>query len=166
MEDNNPSAVFKIERGLNKVLNVLITVIFFIIVFLTILLVVLRYVFNTGITGGNELMEYLFVYTTVIGSAIAVGSKEHIRIGYFVENRGRLIQIVTDLFGIFCIALINAVFIYLSHSWISKVGCSESPVMRIPMYMVQISVPVGCILSLIYCGFNIFKIFAHNGREN
>ncbi|MDC7225396.1 MAG: TRAP transporter small permease [Spirochaetales bacterium] len=166
MENNNQAAVFKIENGLNKLLNSLITVIFFVIVVLTILLVVLRYVFNTGITGGNELMEYLFVYTTAIGAAIAIGKNEHIRIGFFVEHRGRIVQMITDLLSIVCIALINIVFMYLSYTWISKVGHSESPVLRIPMRLVQISVPIGCILSVVYCGFNIYKIFTKKTGEN
>ena len=85
---------------------------------------------------------------------------------FFVEQRGPIVQMIADLFGIVCIALINIVFMYLSYTWISKVGHSESPVMRIPMRMVQISVPIGCILSVVYCGFNVYKIFTKNGREN
>ena len=166
MEDEKLSAVLKVEAGLNKILNILITIVFFTIVVLTILLVILRYVFNTGITGGNELMEYLFVYTTAIGAAIAIGKNEHIRIGYFVERWGRVLQLITDLFTVVCIAVINIVFIFLSNSWISKVGGSESPVMRIPMKVVQFSVPAGCTLSVIYCLFNVYKIFKKYGKKN
>ena len=166
MENKKVSAVLKLEEGLNKILNFSITVIFFTIVVITILLVILRYVFNTGITGGNELMEYLFVYTTAIGAAIAIGKNEHIRIGYFVERWRQPLQLAADLFGISCIAVINIVFIFLSDSWISKVGNSESPVMRIPMKAVQLSVPVGCILSVIYCLFNVYKILMKYGNKN
>ena len=166
MEDEKLSAVLRIESGLNRILDIFITIVFFTIVVITILLVILRYVFNTGITGGNELMEYLFVYTTAIGAAIAIGKNEHIRIGYFVERRGRLFQMISDLFAVACIATINIVFIFLSNSWIAKVGESESPVMRIPMKAVQLSVPVGCMLSVIYCLFNIYKILKKYGKKN
>ena len=166
MEDKSPSAILKIEAGLNRVLNSLITIIFFVIVILTILLVILRYIFNTGIVGGNELMEYLFVYTTALGAAVSIGKNEHIRIGIFVEQRSRLPRTIAALFGILCIALINIVFMYLSYTWISKVGNAESPVMRIPMKTVQFSVPIGCVLSVIYCGFNVYKIFRNYGEEN
>ena len=166
MDNKKESAVLKIEAGLNKILNICITIIFFTIVIITILLVILRYLFNTGIIGGNELMEYLFVYTTAIGAAIAIGKNEHIKIGYFVERWNRVLQLAADLFGISCIAVINIVFIFLSNSWISKVGNSESPVMRIPMKAVQLSVPIGCILSVIYCLFNIYKIFMKYGKKN
>lgn len=166
MEDRNSSVILRIEEYLNKVLNSLITVIFFIIVVLTIMLVILRYVFNTGITGGNELMEYLFVYTTALGAAIAIGKNEHIKIGYFTENRGPVFKKIADLFGIACIALINIVFMYLSYRWISKVGGSESPVLRVPMRIIQLSVPIGCVLSIIYCGFNTYKVFRTPKKES
>ena len=165
MEEKNSSAVLKVETVLNRILNSLITVIFFIIVVLTILLVILRYVFNTGITGGNEMMEYLFVYTTAIGAAIAIGKNEHIRIGFFTESRGPVLKKIMDLFGIACIALINIVFMYLSYRWISKVGGNESPVMRVPMRIIQVSVPAGCILSVIYCGFNTYKIITDKEED-
>ncbi|MBI9104944.1 MAG: TRAP transporter small permease [Spirochaetales bacterium] len=165
MEDKFSSAVFKIENWMNKILETIITIVFFTIV-ITILLVVLRYIFNTGITGGNELMEYLFVYTTAIGSAIAIGKNEHIRIGYFVERCAPAVQLITDLFGTACIALIHIVFMNLSYSWIAKVGHSESPVLRIPMRMVQISVPICCILSILYCIFHAYKTIKNYGKEN
>ena len=165
MGDKYFSSVLRIETALNKILNIFITVVFFIIVMITILLVILRYLFNTGITGGNELMEYLFVYTTAIGAAIAIGKNEHIRIGYFVEKRGNSIRIIADLFSAACIAVINIVFILLSYSWIAKVGQSESPVLRIPVKIVQLSVPAGCILSVIYCAFNVYKIFKKYGKK-
>ena len=164
--ENNNSAIIKIEKGLNKVLGLLITVIFFIIVVLTILLVILRYVFNTGITGGNELMEYLFVYTTAIGAAIAIGKNEHIKISFFTGKRSRVQTMILELFSIACIILINIVFLYLSFRWISKVGRMESPVLRVPMKFIQVSVPAGCILSIIYSIFNVFKLFTPEKGES
>ena len=65
---------------LSKFLEWVITLCFFIILMLTIILVVLRYGFNESIIGGNELMEYLFIYTTAIGAAVALRRREHIKI--------------------------------------------------------------------------------------
>ncbi len=165
MEEIISSESIRVEEWLNRLLFIVITIIFFVIVVTSILLVVLRYVFNTGIVGGNELMEFLFVYTTAIGAAVALGQNDHIKIGYFVEKLSPRIQVITDLFGIVCIAFINIVFIVLSYSWISKVGSSESPVMRIPMGFIQISVPVCGILSVIYCGLNGYKVIKRIGKR-
>ena len=41
--------------------------------------------------------------------------------------------------------------IYCSINWISKVGTNESPVMRIPEWIFQLSIPIGCGLVIVYC---------------
>lgn len=166
MDGKFTSAVFVIEKSLIRFLEIIITLVFFVIIVLTILLVVLRYVFNTGIIGGNELMEYLFVYITAIGSAIAIGKNEHIRISYFVERFGPLVQLVINLFGTVCVALMHGVFMALSFSWISQVGNSESPVLRIPMSLIQMSVPICCVLSIVFCIFHANVIILKYKKEN
>ncbi|MFP4383896.1 MAG: TRAP transporter small permease [Spirochaetia bacterium] len=151
----------RIEKKITQVLESIITVFFFAILSLTILLVILRYVFNSSITGGNELIEYLFIYTTAVGAATAISRREHIKISYFLEKMSVLPRIITEVFGLLLIAFINIVIAWLSFAWIMKVGASESPVIRLPMWAVQISVPIGTILAVLYCLFDIYKIISH-----
>ncbi len=150
--------MMKFETILNRIFSAVLTVLFSIIVILTILLVILRYVFNTGITGGNEMLEFLFLYTTAIGAAVSIGTHEHIRIGVFTDNLPVPAKAAVEIIGIVLIAVLNIVFIKYSLPWISKVGTSESPVLRIPMKYIQMSVPLSCGMSILYCFFNIFKI--------
>ena len=74
------------ERRISGILEGTITLFFAIILVLTVLLVILRYLFNSSIMGGNELMGYLFIYTTALGAAVAIGKGEHIQISFFVEH--------------------------------------------------------------------------------
>ena len=53
---------------------------------MVILLVGLRYLFSSSITGANEIITILFVYTTAIGAAIAVGQRSHIAINILIEK--------------------------------------------------------------------------------
>ncbi len=59
-------------------LEVLVCLSFLSFFSMVILLVGLRYLFNSSITGANEIITILFVYTTAIGAAIAVGQRGHI----------------------------------------------------------------------------------------
>jgi len=43
------------------------------------------------------------------------------------------------------------VMIHYSLPWIKSAGNFESPVLRIPNWVVQISVPIGCSLVILYC---------------
>lgn len=121
------------------------------IIIITIVQVILRYVFNASILGGNEAMEALFIYTTAVGAAVAVRRRRHININYFVQLLPALFQRLVDIIVHMLIAFLNGVMICYSVHWISKVGSNESPVMRVPEWIFQLSIPIGCSLVIAYC---------------
>jgi TRAP-type C4-dicarboxylate transport system permease small subunit len=140
---------------LSKFLEAAITIFFFVILMLTIILVILRYVFNETIIGGNEAMEYLFIYTTAVGAAVALGRRAHIKITWFVDKLTHRVRRFVDVLGFLLIAFINAVMIYYSVPWIRTVGSFESPVLRLPNRTIQLIVPIGCSLVILYCLYHI-----------
>lgn len=143
--------LIKIERFANRVLETLVTALFFAILSITIVLVIMRYGFNTAIIGGNEAMEYMFIYTTAIGAAVSIGKGEHISITFVLDRfTGRLRRAI-DIINSLLIAFINIVMIRYSIGWIQSAGYFESPVLRIPNWMVQVSVPIGAGLAAAYC---------------
>ena len=139
------------EGYLDRILETVVTLMFCAILVLTILLVIMRYGFNSSIIGGNEAMEYLFIYTTALGAAVSVGKGTHIRISFLVDKLKGVPKRCVDTVCYLLIAFINAVMIYYSAPWIRSAGYFESPVLRIPNWMVQVSVPLGCILVILYC---------------
>jgi len=143
-----------------NVLEWLVALCFFVILMLTIVLVILRYGFNEAIIGGNELVEYLFIYTTALGAAAALGRRQHIKITWFIDKLAPVYRKIVDVLGFFLIALINAVMIYYSIPWIRTVGDFESPVLRLPNRLIQVIVPVGCGLVILYCVYHILIVLA------
>lgn len=136
---------------LTLLLDGVIASFFTFIILITIVQVILRYVFNASILGGNEAMEALFIYTTAVGAAVAVRRRQHININYFVQLLPALFQRLVDIAVHLLVAFLNGVMIYYSISWISKVGTNESPVMRVPEWIFQLSIPIGCSLVIVYC---------------
>jgi TRAP-type C4-dicarboxylate transport system permease small subunit len=145
----------KITHILTIILDAVIASFFAAILLITILQVLLRYGFNQSLLGGNEAMEGLFIYTTAIGAAAAVRRRQHININFMVKLLPVLHQRVVDVLVHLLVAFLNGVMIYYSVAWINKVGGNESPVMRIPEWTIQISIPVGCGLVIFYCLVNI-----------
>ena len=143
--------LYQFEQFVTQLLEVIVTFFFFIILSITITLVIMRYGFNAAIIGGNEAMNYLFIYTTALGAAVSIGNSEHIKITFLIDRlkaRSRkFINIINYLF----IGFINGVMVWYSLPWIRATGYFESPVLRIPNWIVQISVPVGCSLVILYC---------------
>jgi TRAP-type C4-dicarboxylate transport system permease small subunit len=155
--------LYRVERFATRLLEMIITFFFFIILSITITLVIMRYGFNAAIIGGNETMEYLFIYTTALGAAISVGNGEHIRISFFIDKLKSRSRKYVNILNYLLVGFINGVMIWYSLNWIRSTGYFESPVLRIPTWTVQISVPVGCGLVILYCLNHIFlEIF--NGR--
>ncbi len=141
----------RFQKILLVILDSVITVFFTVIFLLTVLLVVLRYVFNTAIIGGNEAMEYLFIYTTAIGAAAALARREHIKISYFIDKLPAGVRNVVDVSNLILIGFINGIMIWYGIPWIQSVGAFRSPVLRIPNMIIQASVPIGCGLVILCC---------------
>jgi TRAP-type C4-dicarboxylate transport system permease small subunit len=153
----------RVEKVLTSLLEGIVTVFFFIILIITVLFVALRYGFNESIIGGNEAMEYLFIYTTAIGAAISVAHRKHIKIDVIVEKLPVLRKIQVDSIGLLLVAFFNGVLIWLGLPWIKTVGSFESPVLRIPNRFIQMSVPIGCGLAIVYCCYHVLlNIFEKN----
>jgi TRAP-type C4-dicarboxylate transport system permease small subunit len=150
---------------LSRFLEWVITLCFFVILMLTIILVVLRYGFNESIIGGNELMEYLFIYTTALGAAVALGRRQHIKITWFIDKLSPAFRRAADILGFLLIGLINGVMIYYSIPWIRTVGGFKSPVLRLPNRLIQIIVPIGCALAILYCIHHILKVILGRWTE-
>ena len=155
-----------LDKILTRVLDSVVAIFFAAILVITLLQVTLRYGFNMGILGGNELMEFLFIYTTALGAAVAVRRRQHINISFFVDILPKPLYRIVDAFGWLSVAFLNGILIWTSFSWIRQVGSNESPVMRIPEWTVQISIPVGCGLVILYCLNNVVVSLMHDRHAN
>ena len=132
---------------------------FLIVIFsLTVILVILRYVFNTSILGGSELVTFLFIYTTALGSAVAIPKDRHIRIDYFINHLPKVPRIAVEVVVFLLIACINVVMILYSIDWLAKVGGDISQSLEIPLGIVKSSVPIGCSLAVIYSLYGMVRV--------
>lgn len=147
-----------LEDRISDYLEWLITFFFFGIFCLTVMLVLLRYGFNSSIIWGSEAMNYLFIYCTALGAAASVSTHSHIQISYFKNLTSGLVHKFLNFLVFLLIGCVNAVLGWFSLPWIESAGAFESPVMRIPMWVVQIVVPVGCFLACLFCILQMIRI--------
>ena len=140
----------RIENALTISLEGIVAFFFFVIVVLILLLVILRYLFTTTIIGGDEATQFLFIYATAFGAAISVGKNQHIKISVFLERFPRKAQRIVTIFNCILIMLLHGYLFFLSLTWISSVGYFESPVLQIPQGIVQICIPISCMVIVLY----------------
>ena len=141
----------KTEKLLTRLLEGITSLCLLAILVLIVVLVTLRYVFNEGIVGANEFATILFVYTTAIGSAVAIGRREHISVDYLVEKLRPGSRCWADVGALVLVAVINGVLLWESFRWISITGSYIMPATLLPRVVVQVSVPIGCSLAIFYC---------------
>jgi TRAP-type C4-dicarboxylate transport system permease small subunit len=143
--------VRRVEAVVTRLLEGLAVLGFLVMLVVAIMLVVLRYVFNSSITGANELITVVFVYCTAIGAAIAVGRREHIAIPAVAERLPKALREVVDALGLLLVGGLNAVLTWQSLTWIGVTGDFLMPSTELPRVVAQLSVPLGCGLASLWC---------------
>jgi len=128
-----------------------VTVSYTTILALTILLVILRYFFHTSIASGYEIIEYLFIYTTFLGAGVLLGKRGgHVEIRLLVDKLPISIRRIVDIVNCLLVTALHGYLLCLSFEWIRMTGDYPAEVLRVPMKFVEISLPVGCGLAIIY----------------
>lgn len=143
-----------IQHGLER----LLTMTFMVIFVLVVLLVVLRYVFNSTIVGGNEATVMLFIWTTALGAAVDVARGKHIIVDAFVNYLPTHLRRWLDAVNLSIIGLLNAYLLKYGIDWLSSVGGSEHPVLHVPEAVVEIALPIGCGMTILFCITRIVSI--------
>ena len=154
------SIVLRLETLVTRLLEGLLTATFMAIFVLVVVLVILRYVFNTTIVGGNEVTVMLFIFTTALGAAVDVARGKHIIVDTFVNLLPAGVRRWLDVVNLAIIGTLNAFLLNYSIDWISAVGGSENPVVHIPEGAVQIAMPIGCALTILFCATRIVSLLA------
>lgn len=148
---SRPSLAVRFESLLCRALESLLGATFVLIFVLVVLLVVLRYVFNTTIVGGNEVAVQLFIYTTALGAAVEIARGKHIIVDFFVNYLPVRLRYWLDLFNLLLVGVLHAYLLKYSIDWVSAVGGNEHPVTHFTEGLVQVAMPIGCGLSLLFC---------------
>ena len=157
-------SLLRIERGLTRTLEAINAALLFLMAAVVLTLVALRYVFGTGIVGANETVTILFVYTTALGAAGAIGKREHIAIPFLVDKLGTRGRRAAELTTFLAVGLLNAVMLVYSFRWIELTGSYIMPATELPRSALQAAVPVGCGLALVYCLIGALGVWARTEK--
>jgi len=141
-----------------EVIEWLITLFLLVIFSLTVILVVLRYLFNSSILGGSEVVTFLFIYTTALGAAVAIPHDRHIRISFFIDKLKGVFRVGVEVLVYLLVAFINGIMFVYSLEWISVVGRDISQTLGIPLGIVKVSVPIGCALAVLLALYAAYRV--------
>ncbi len=146
---NTVKAYSKFLDILEKVEKVLIAAALIVMIFAMTDQVVMRYVFSKANSWSDELTRYLFIYTVMLGSAIAVRRNSHLQIdliiGRMKPKSKAIFNIVVTIIGIVFLAALTMYSFALCEQGATNTSAGLGITMNIP-YM---AVPIGCILMIL-----------------
>ena len=122
----------------------------FLVFAITFVLVFLRYVFNQSITGANEIVTILFIYTTAIGAAISIGENEHIGIDVFVNLLPKKFYKMIRILQVFLVFALHLILFIYCLEWVEKAGGYLMPATGLPRIVAIASIPLGCIFCIMF----------------
>lgn len=138
-------------KFLDKIENVLVVVFIFVATILVFVNVALR-AFGAGTNWSEELIRYLIIWVTFIGGSICVRKAEHVGVELLPELlkkpwMKRVLFLIVD-------TIVIAFLIFLLKYSVELVQFNArngqiSPAIRVPMYIVYLSVPIGAFLMIV-----------------
>ena len=132
---------------------------------ITFALVFLRYVFNQSITGANEIVTILFIYTTAIGAAISIGENEHIGIDVFVNLLPKKFYKTIRILQVFLMFVLHLILFIYCLEWVENAGGYLMPATGLPRIVAIASIPLGCIFCILFCAKTLIDVIDADKKD-
>ncbi len=119
---------------------------------LTIINVISRNFFNYGLSFASEINEFLIIFVTFLGTSYAARNGRHIRMSALYDIANDKIKKGLTYLMTSGTALIMYYMTYLSTIYVLQVFQYKrmSPVLRVPLYLIWMWVPIGLLMTAIH----------------
>lgn len=110
-----------------------------------------RYVINYSISWSQDLLTYMLIWSVFVGISLAVKRRKHIKVELafilFSKKKQFVLKVFSNLaFMVFCLIISYFSMIKIYKLIFVNQQISEST--GLPMWIIQVSVPIGLLLSL------------------
>lgn len=139
------------SKKTTSLIDNIVAILFGVIVTLMLIAIFFRYVLNNSLYWSDEIVRYLFVWLTFLGTAVAVRDKAHIRVEFFAEKMPfyfrKIIKKLNDfLFLAFLLFLTIGGYI-----WVFRLSGSYSPALGLPLnWLFYAALPTASLIAFIY----------------
>ncbi|MDD2598284.1 MAG: TRAP transporter small permease [Kiritimatiellae bacterium] len=110
-----------------------------------------RYVLNHSLSWSDEMVRYLFVWFTMLGAAVTLREREHIRVDFFVEKLSARHRRWAEVAMLACVSIFHAVLIVLGACWVWSTRGSYTSALQWPLNLLfYAALPCSATLGLWY----------------
>ncbi len=110
-----------------------------------------RYVLNHSLSWSDELVRYLFVWFTMLGAAVTLREREHIRVDFFVEKLSARYRRWAEVAILVGVSIFHAALIVLGACWVWSTRGSYTSALQWPLNLLfYAALPSSAVLALWY----------------
>ncbi|MBM4093863.1 MAG: TRAP transporter small permease [Planctomycetes bacterium] len=136
---------------------------FCIILAIILVAVFFRYVVNQSLFWSDEVVRYLFVWFTLLGTALVLRDRCHIRVEYFVEHMPRGLRRAVEVGGLLLILVFNGFLVVAGFLWVHQTAGTRTPALTLPLnWIFYAALPFTAALS---CWFAVRRLVAGEYAE-
>lgn len=155
----------KMRKTLDNILKTLAGISLLVMFVLVVWQVFTRYILNEPSTWSEELVAYLFAWSTLFGASLIVSEKGHMNIPVLVEKRSPKVQKGLAIFSELMILLFSLAVLTAGGVAITKLALGQmTSSLGMPVGYFYIPLPITGLINTIYTLMNISDIL--KGRVN
>ncbi len=115
-----------------------------------------RYAINHSLFWSDEVVRYSFVWFTLLGAALVLRDRRHIRVEYFVEHMPRRLRGVVEFVGLVLILAFNVFLAIAGMLWVRETTGALTPALGLPLnWVYYAALPITAALS---CWFAVRRL--------
>lgn len=162
------SALIKIKKGMTAALNFILIVAVAVLVFDVVWGVFSRYVMGGQTKWTEELARFLLIWVSLLGGAVAFGTKGHLGVDYFVgkfhPDAQRLLAIAAHLVVLFFAC---SIFLYGGGRVVADTLAmgQTTPALGWKMGHVYLALPIAGIFMVLFTFENLIEILCNTTPE-
>ena len=136
---------------------------FCVILVIILVAVSFRYVVNQSLFWSDEVVRYLFVWFTLLGAALVLRDRRHIRVEFFVEHMPNGLRRGVELAGLVLILAFNVFLIVAGFLWVHQTAGTYTPALGLPLnWVFYAALPLTAVLC---CWFAARRLMAGQYAE-
>ena len=149
----------KLRNALNKVLSLLAGLSMTVMVVLTTYQVIARYIFNAPSTWSEELVGYLFGWSTMLGATIVSGERGHMNIPVVIDRFSPTMRKAFNIFAEVIAFIFSATILVFGGIQVSKLAMGQqTSSLGVAVGVFYWVMPICGAIILIYSVLNIIGI--------
>lgn len=113
--------------------------------------ILFRYVLNHSLSWSDEFVRYLFVWLTLLGSAVVFRDREHIRIDYFIDLFPPALRRAVDILVLCAVSLFFLATLVLGAMWVHETRGTWTSALGWPLnWFFYAALPASSLLGVYY----------------